>query len=215
MISAAIPYLIMLVAGGIALWRDAPYAVVPLLVMMACWYSVRLYHASGEEKLVKSEKDRERERPLASLVGVGMVIFPILALVLPWSDVAHYSGFPAQVFIGVLVGLIGAYVFWCAHRDLGKNWSAHLEIREDHKLITAGIYGHVRHPMYTAIFLLTLSQTLLLTNWIAGPAGLFFFTLLYATRVGPEEAMMQEQFGQEWLDYASKTPRLVPGLKWL
>lgn len=213
MIAHAIPYIIMIVAGGIALWRDAPYATVPLLLMMILWYSVRLYHVGGQDNTVKSEKDRARERPLASLVGIGMTILPVLALVLPPADFAHYTGFPYQLELGLFVGLFGTYVFWCAHRDLGQNWSAHLEIREEHTLVTAGIYGRVRHPMYTALFLLTVSQVLMLTHWIAGPAGLFFFILLYVTRVGPEEAMMQEQFGQDWLDYASHTPRLLPKFK--
>ncbi|MEM1076322.1 MAG: protein-S-isoprenylcysteine O-methyltransferase [Pseudomonadota bacterium] len=210
MIGHAVPYLIMLIAGGIALWRDAPYATLPILIMMVLWYSVRVYHVGGQSNSVKFEKDGGRERPLASLVGVGMTVLPVLALVLPPADLLAYSGFPGQLTSGVIIGLVGTYVFWCAHRDLGQNWSAHLEIREEHKLITAGIYGRVRHPMYSAIFLLTLSQTFMLTNWVAGPAGLVFFSLLYATRIRPEEAMMQDQFGQQWVDYASKTPRLIP-----
>ena len=64
--------------------------------------------------------------------------------------------------------------------------------------------------MYTAILLICVAQMLILANWIAGPAGLVFFLLLYFTRIGPEEAMMREQFGEQWDAYASKTPRLFP-----
>ena len=212
MIGAAIPYLIMAAIGVAALWRGAPDAAVELLILMTVWYTVRLYFTRGEDKAVRSEKDAGRERLLAGLVWVGMVLVPTIAMALPILDFAAYNGVPAQVGVGVAVGVMATYVFWCSHRDLGKNWSAHLELREEHALVTNGIYGRVRHPMYTAIFLMCVAQALILTNWIAGPAGLVFFTLLYVTRIGPEEEMMRAQFGAEWDAYAARTPRLIPSI---
>jgi protein-S-isoprenylcysteine O-methyltransferase Ste14 len=47
-----------------------------------------------------------------------------------------------------------------------------LEVREQHALVTTGVYSRVRHPMYSAW---ALAQALLLPNWIAGPAGLIGF----------------------------------------
>lgn len=212
MIAAAIPYIIMVATAVAALWRGAPYAAIELLLLMTIWYSVRLYLTWGEDKAVKEEKDAGRERLLAGLVWVGMVLAPIFALALPLLDFASYNGLPGQISVGIIIGAIGTYTFWCSHRDLGKNWSAHLEVREGHALITNGIYGRVRHPMYVAIFLICIAQALVLTNWIAGPAGLVFFTLLYFTRIGPEEEMMRAQFGEKWDAYAAKTPRLLPAI---
>lgn len=210
MIGAAIVYLIMAAIAVAALWRDAPYAAIELLVLMAAWYGVRLYLTWGEEKAVKEEKDAGRERFLAGLLWGSMVLVPFFALALPGLDFAYYDGLPGQIIAGVVVGVIATYAFWCSHRDLGKNWSAHLEVREEHVLVTNGIYGRVRHPMYTAIFLICVAQTLILTNWIAGPLALIAFTLLYLTRIGPEEEMMRGQFGEKWDAYANKTPRLIP-----
>ena len=70
----------------------------------------------------------------------------------------------------------------------------------------------MRHPMYPAIFLITIAQLLILTNWIAGPAGLVTFLLLYIVRIGPEEQMMRDQFGADWDAHAARTPRLIPKL---
>ncbi|MEM9060716.1 MAG: protein-S-isoprenylcysteine O-methyltransferase [Pseudomonadota bacterium] len=212
MISVAIPYVIMTATAAAAIWRGAPYAAIEFLVLMALWTGVRFYLTWGEDKAVKEEKDASRERVLAGLVGVGMALLPCVTLAFPMLDFAMYGALPGQVMAGILVGLLGTWVFWCAHRDLGKNWSAHLELREEHTLITNGIYRRVRHPMYTAIFLLCAAQALILSNWIAGPAGLVFFTLLYVTRIGPEEAMMESQFGDQWRSYARHTPRLLPRL---
>lgn len=70
------------------------------------------------------------------------------------------------------MAILGVYLFWRSHADLGGMWSAHLEVRKEHRLITHGIYSRIRHPMYSAIFLITLAQAMVLTNWIAGPIGL-------------------------------------------
>ncbi len=55
-----------------------------------------------------------------------------------------------------------------------------LQLRENQRLITSGIYSRFRHPMYSAMFLLGLGQALVLPNWFAGPAYLIGFGVLYA-----------------------------------
>ncbi|MDX8350416.1 protein-S-isoprenylcysteine O-methyltransferase [Cognatiyoonia sp. IB215446] len=210
MVGNLVPYLIMLAATGFALLRDAPYATPLFIVVMAAWYTVRMVLTQGASLEVKEERDAKRERPLAGVVGVGMIFLPLLTLATPLLDFAAYTAVPGQLAIGAVVAVIGVYLFWRSHADLGPMWSAHLEVREGHRLITHGIYSRIRHPMYSAIFLITLGQTLILTNWIAGPIGLVAFTALYLIRIGPEERMMADQFGAAWANYAAKTPRLVP-----
>jgi protein-S-isoprenylcysteine O-methyltransferase Ste14 len=87
-----------------------------------------------------------------------------------------------------------------------------LEIRQNHGLVTDGIYRFVRHPMYSAYFLWALSQALLLPNWIAGPAGLVGFGTLFAFRVRREERMMLAAFGDAYAEYAARTKRIIPGV---
>ena len=210
MIGNLIPYGIMLVTAGCALWREAPYATLPFLGFMCLWYTIRMILTRGDDKPVVDEKGARRERSLVILVGIGMVYVPIAVLAAPILDFAAYEALPGQIALGFLVGLLGAYIFWRSHADLGKNWSPHLELREGHHLVTGGIYAWMRHPMYTAIFLITGAQMLMLTNWIAGPLGLATFILLYLARIGAEEEMMRESFAEEWEVYAANTPRLLP-----
>jgi protein-S-isoprenylcysteine O-methyltransferase Ste14 len=64
--------------------------------------------------------------------------------------------------------------------------------------------------MYTALFLYSAGQALVLPNWVAGPSYLVAFGILFACRVGEEEAMMRAQFGDEYQAYMSRTQRLAP-----
>ena len=56
-------------------------------------------------------------------------------------------------------------MFRRSHKDLGRNWSISLEIREEHKLVTRGVYSLIRHPMYTAFLLMAVGQAFLISNW--------------------------------------------------
>ncbi|MEL7027070.1 MAG: protein-S-isoprenylcysteine O-methyltransferase [Pseudomonadota bacterium] len=210
MVGLLFPYVIMIATGVAALWRVAPYPALIFLAVMAGWYTTRAYLTYGQDKKVDAEKSAGRERSLTTLVFIGMVICPTIALATPLLDFASYQPITGQLWLGVIFAAIGTYLFWRSHADLGAFWSAHLELREGHQLVTSGIYAHMRHPMYSAILLITFAQLLILNNWLAGPAGLATFGLLYFVRISSEEAMMREKFGAAWDEYAAETNRLWP-----
>jgi protein-S-isoprenylcysteine O-methyltransferase Ste14 len=65
--------------------------------------------------------------------------------------------------------------------------------------------------MYTAFWLWALAQAVLLPNWMAGFSGIAGFGTLYLFRVGREEKMLLETFGDEYRGYMSRTRRIIPG----
>ena len=84
--------------------------------------------------------------------------------------------------------------------------------RDQHRLVTDGLYRYVRHPMYASFWLWAIAQALLIPNWIAGLAGLAGVAGLYFSRVGKEERLMQQAFGEEYRAYCATTGRVVPRL---
>jgi protein-S-isoprenylcysteine O-methyltransferase Ste14 len=106
----------------------------------------------------------------------------------------------------------GLWLFYRSHADLGLGWSISLQIREQHRLVTEGVYRRIRHPMYLAILSFALSNLLIIPNWVAGPSYLVPFVLVLAMRIGPEERMMLEQFRDRYEAYMRDTKRLLPGI---
>jgi protein-S-isoprenylcysteine O-methyltransferase Ste14 len=165
----------------------------------------------------KQEKMSERrvtvqEKTLLGLLFLAMFFIPIAYAATDWLDFANYT-LPAWAgWLGVLLIAGALFVFWRAHADLGLNWSPTLEIREKHELITRGIYGTIRHPMYASQWLWVLAQPLLLQNWIAGFINLLVFIPFYFLRVREEEKLMLEKFGDQYRTYMQRVGAVLPKL---
>lgn len=165
----------------------------------------------------KKEKMMERrvtaqEKSFLFLLWTGMFIIPILYAASNWLSFADYSLPLWASWLGVALLAGAVLVFWRAHADLGLNWSPTLEIREKHELITRGIYGVIRHPMYASQWLWAFAQILLLHNWIAGFSSLLVFIPFYFLRVKAEEQLMLEQFGEIYRSYRQKVGAVFPKL---
>ena len=125
---------------------------------------------------------------------------------------ADYTLRLGSLVVGIACYIVGLALFHRSHADLGTNWSVTLQVRENHLLITRGVYRRVRHPMYAALFLYSFGQALVVPNWIAGPSYLIVLVILFAYRVGVEEAMMLEEFGEDYATYKMRTNKFIPGL---
>ena len=158
------------------------------------------------------KRDRARERMLLLISFAGMFALPLIFVATGAPRFADYAVTPVQIGFGALLCIAALWMFRRTHKELGRNWSATLEVRESHALVTTGIYRSVRHPMYAAYWLWTAAQALLLANWIAGLAGILAFALHFFLRVGHEERMLRERFGDAYRDYAARTSRIIPGL---
>ena len=189
-------------------WIAKSVMLAASVVMVA----IRAPHGrrSRRIKVARSYKS-PREVALLTLAWMGFLI-PLIWVVSGIFSFADYTLQPWPFGAGVLCLVAG---LWCLHRshsDLGTYWSITLELRENHRLITQGVYRYVRHPMYAALFLHSIGQALVVPNWVAGPSYLVAFGILFALRIRAEERMMLDTFGDEYVAYMARTKLLVPGI---
>ena len=162
---------------------------------------------------ISERRITNQEKTLLGLLTLGGVVAPILYAATNWLDFADYTLPVWAGWLGVVLTAGALFVFWRAHADLGLNWSPSLEIREKHELITRGIYGVIRHPMYASQWLFAIATPLLLRNWIAGFLNLFVFIPFYLLRVKAEEQMMLDSFGTQYQAYMKSTGRILPKMQ--
>jgi protein-S-isoprenylcysteine O-methyltransferase Ste14 len=177
------------------------------------WFIIRYPHDRRARRTPKLRRsDRGRELVLMAISGTGLGVLPFIYVLSNAPRFANYPFRPWQAWIGAVLFAVSLWLFYRTHKDLGRNWSVTLEVRDQHTLVTSGVYSRVRHPMYSAFWLWALAQALLLPNWIAGPAGLIGFGTLFFLRVGHEEALMIETFGDDYRHYMARTSRILPGI---
>lgn len=177
------------------------------------WFIIRLPHDRRSRRTAKLRRsDRGRELILMTISATGLGIIPAVYAFSGAPRFADYSFHSWQAWIGAALFVAALWLFHRTHKDLGRNWSVTLEVRDRHTLVTNGVYSRVRHPMYSAFWLWALAQALLLPNWIAGPSGLLGFGTLFFMRVAREERLMSETFGEDYRRYMARTSRVVPGI---
>jgi protein-S-isoprenylcysteine O-methyltransferase Ste14 len=177
------------------------------------YYVIRYpYQRRSRKTPVARRHDQLRENALIAISFAGLFLVPVIYVLTDQPKVAAYEFHPLQAWLGAATLIAAMYVLYRTHRDLGRAWSVTLEVREGHALVTRGIYGRLRHPMYSSFWLWAISQALLLPNWVAGLSGLVGFGTLFFARVGHEERMMLETFGDDYRAYMARTHRLIPGI---
>jgi methanethiol S-methyltransferase len=94
---------------------------------------------------------------------------------------------------------------------LGAAWRILYAAQREHRLATTGIYARVRHPQYMA-FVLIMFGFLLQWPTLLTLAMFPVLVLMYAYLARNEETDMERQFGEQWRQYAARTPRFLPRL---
>ena len=113
--------------------------------------------------------------------------------------------------VALLMAATVALFVWSS-RTMGRNWSIVARTRSDHALVTAGPFAHIRHPIYTALFLLMLAMAIALGHTRQLIVGVPLFAIGTWLRISVEERMMRGLFGADYDRWAARVPRFVPGV---
>jgi protein-S-isoprenylcysteine O-methyltransferase Ste14 len=135
------------------------------------------------------------------LANLGVSTSSLTTLLIPHSIVVNVV---AIVF--VITGLIVAIL---ARRTLAGNWSRAVAFKEDHELITTGLYHYVRHPIYSGI-LLMISATVLFVGTLSAAVGFVIIVLSIWFKLRAEEALLTKHFPKEYSAYKDRTKALIP-----
>jgi len=182
---------------------DQLVLIVPIASAVAIYWA-RIRELKTIRNTVKGEVRENLTLRLFIAVGSLMLV----------GSVAEQVWFRRPLSVPLLVGgwLVALSSFWLrrrAIRELGKMWSLHVEIREQHQLVVSGPYRWVRHPAYTSMVLELASFGLLLQSFYTSVLVLLLFVPTLVLRIKIEEAALREQVAG-YSEYQRSTPALLP-----
>ncbi|MBI5006057.1 MAG: isoprenylcysteine carboxylmethyltransferase family protein [Nitrosomonadales bacterium] len=123
----------------------------------------------------------------------------LLEMMFGWRANPHFGPFHMFSMIFIVGG------FWL----LASAWPVLYQAVQRNELATAGPYARIRHPQYAAFVLVMFG---FLLQWPTIITLLMFPILVwvYVRLSHAEEYDAEARFGEQWREYAARTPRFIP-----
>jgi len=162
-------------------------------------------------RYLRDIREKGKSLDVAILVGGGIIWFSALAVSILDFIIVQRMVYRLDLvsLTGLILGLVGFAIRTQARRTLGKSWSPVVRILPEHKLITYGIYRHVRHPGYLGEILAYFLVPALFRSLYGFLITIFLIPLILY-RIKIEENMLIEKFGEEYRDYVQNSKKLIP-----
>lgn len=169
----------------------------------------------GERAVIKkarTEASDAQDEGTMQLILVGNSVAMLAASVsafAPWFVIPK-----ARICLLVGAGLMvaGGILRRICFRTLGEYFSGVVQARADQPVIDFGPYRWIRHPSYTAGFLLFLGFGFGLASWLSVAILLLVNVYVYSRRVAVEERVLVDTIGEPYREYMRRTKRFIPGL---
>lgn len=134
----------------------------------------------------------------------------VLAFLVAWFDPWKFDASLGFDGVCLLVYLAGLSLRWTAIGALKKAFTVKVSILKDHKLKTDGVYGLVRHPSYTGMYIYGFAYGMAFHSLLVTALVLMAVWVSTHKRMPLEEAVLESHFGEDYRIYKSKTWRLFP-----
>jgi len=143
------------------------WAYMAVFLAMTSWITV--YFVVNDPALIErrmnagpqAEKESSQKTIMSfAMIGfIGLIVVPALDRHFGWSPVA-----PAVSVIGDALVALGFLLFFCVLRQ-NRYAASTIEVAAGQTVISTGLYGIVRHPMYAGALPLLIGTPLALGSW--------------------------------------------------
>ena len=135
-------------------------------------------------------------------IGYGMVMVAISRYFWPMFQIDFVPNWLLSI-LGILLIVFGAVFFMISVKTVMRAYNAD-------KLVTDGIFRCCRHPLYASWSVFIAPGIVLLQNSWLGLTTPIFMCFLLRKLVKKEEVYLESVFGNEYRDYKSKVPCILP-----
>jgi protein-S-isoprenylcysteine O-methyltransferase Ste14 len=142
------------------------------------------------------------------ILFAGFIVLPIYPVIDldSLSPIWQYTSWGLTGFFGLMAALL----LILGSLKLGKNLTPLPHPKNDGELVTSGVYGVVRHPIYSGVIFLTIAYSCLQLS-ITHAIGSIIFLVFFDIKARKEESWLSDKFG-DYDTYRSQVKKLIPGL---
>lgn len=184
-------------------WLMMGILFIPMMVMGIVMF------CSAPELLTKRLKNKEERTTQKGVVALSGLLFIASFIVAGLNYRYHWHTLPTILpYIASIIFLIGYAMYAEVMRE--NAWlSRTIEVQENQSVVSTGLYGIVRHPMYTATILMYLAMPLVLGSLIAFGIMLLYIPIIIR-RINDEEQLLKTEL-PGYSEYCTQVRwRLIP-----
>lgn len=154
-----------------------------------------------------SEKNYRLFYSILSVIGLFVLLY-LMAIAPPKY---FYVPNDAIKYVGMVLASWGVIIIMRAFKQLSIKEFIGLRSPQDSELITTGLHGRMRHPIYTGTILLILGMFVSVPSWSVMTCAIAIFIYL-PIGIHYEEKKLIAHFGDEYLKYKKEVACIIPGL---
>ena len=184
-------------------WMFMGLLFLPMLILGAVLLT------KAPDLLTKRLNHREKENTQKGVVGLSALAFLASFILSGLDHRLGWTSVPMWLTVTAAALLLLSYAMYAEVMRENAYLSRTVEVQENQKVVSTGLYGIVRHPMYAATVVLFLAIPLVLGSWI-GFAVMLVYPIVIAVRILNEEAVLTAGL-DGYAEYKTKVKwRLIP-----
>ena len=184
-------------------WLFMGLLFLPMLILGAVLLT------KAPDLLAKRLSHREKENTQKGVVALSALAFLASFILCGLDHRFGWTSVPLWLTLTAAVLLLLSYAMYAEVMRENAYLSRTVEVQENQKVVSTGLYGIVRHPMYAATVVLFLAIPLVLGSWI-GFAVMLVYPIVIAVRILNEEAVLTAGL-DGYAEYKTKVKwRLIP-----
>ena len=191
-------------AGGASRFFSYP----PLIAVSVVTIALGVLGLFSEAHIGSGVREDRSNRWVVAVLGVLGIIDGYLPAYTDRIDFLTFGGEGVR-WLGVLLYAAGGILRLAPVFVLGRRFSGLVAIQLEHRLVSGGLYGIIRHPSYLGLFVLMLGWGLAFRSGVGVVIAVLSLGVLLA-RIRAEERLLSETFGAEYDAYQARTWRLIP-----
>ena len=184
-------------------WLFMGLLFLPMLILGAVLLT------KAPDLLAKRLSHREKENTQKGVVALSALAFLASFILCGLDHRFGWTSVPLWLTVTAAVLLLLSYAMYAEVMRENAYLARTVEVQENQKVVSTGLYGIVRHPMYAATVVLFLAIPLVLGSWI-GFAVMLVYPIVIAVRILNEEAVLTAGL-DGYAEYKTKVKwRLIP-----
>jgi len=184
--------------------------VLLLIVIPSAWFAFEIGLMVRDAIRGKGKTTTDRGTRYFNFIALGLGF--AVAGPLNGTSLFFFPGgrTPIVFFIGIAIMLAGMALRFWAVTVLGSSFRTTIETDRNQKVISSGPYRLIRHPSYSGLLLICCGYGIALQNWLSLLAAILIPLAALLYRISIEEKVLAKSLGPDYVDYQSRTKKLIP-----